>query len=170
MEVLCNELPREFWTAFADNFFRHLRWYFNPERFTVYVWVRHTIHSNPRALRVFVWAFKILPFSLNSTFSQAPKNRKTLGNKRVGKCHIFSLSTDNQHNKWRRERDSNPRYSYLHTRFPSVLFKPLRHLSKLQDRSLWRLGTNRIPCNWKLYLFGKFENLSFREFILPWIL
>ncbi len=32
--------------------------------------------------------------------------------------------------KYRRERDSNPRYGYPHTRFPSVLLKPLGHLSK----------------------------------------
>jgi hypothetical protein len=31
---------------------------------------------------------------------------------------------------WRRERDSNPRYAFTHTRFPSVRLKPLGHLSK----------------------------------------
>src|SRR5690349_14090330 len=31
--------------------------------------------------------------------------------------------------KWRRESDSNPRYSFPHTRFPSVRLKPLGHLS-----------------------------------------
>ena len=30
---------------------------------------------------------------------------------------------------WRRGRDSNPRYGYPYTRFPSVLLKPLGHLS-----------------------------------------
>ena len=30
---------------------------------------------------------------------------------------------------WRRERDSNPRYNCLHTRFPSVRIRPLCHLS-----------------------------------------
>ena len=30
---------------------------------------------------------------------------------------------------WRRGRDSNPRYVLPHTRFPSVLLKPLGHLS-----------------------------------------
>src|SRR5215831_10104580 len=30
----------------------------------------------------------------------------------------------------RREWDSNPRWSYPHTRFPSVLLKPLGHLSR----------------------------------------
>ena len=30
----------------------------------------------------------------------------------------------------RRERDSNPRYSYPYTHFPGVLLQPLGHLSK----------------------------------------
>ncbi len=30
---------------------------------------------------------------------------------------------------WRRERDSNPWYGFPYTRFPSVLLKPLGHLS-----------------------------------------
>jgi hypothetical protein len=32
-------------------------------------------------------------------------------------------------NGWRREWDSNPRYGFPHTRFPSVRLKPLGHLS-----------------------------------------
>jgi hypothetical protein len=31
--------------------------------------------------------------------------------------------------RWRREWDSNPRYGFPHTRFPSVRLKPLGHLS-----------------------------------------
>ena|ERR1041385_4378933 len=31
---------------------------------------------------------------------------------------------------WRREWDSNPRYGFPHTRFPSVRLKPLGHLSR----------------------------------------
>ena len=36
---------------------------------------------------------------------------------------------------WRRERDSNPRYGFPYTRFPSVRLKPLGHLSvsKIND-------------------------------------
>ena len=30
---------------------------------------------------------------------------------------------------WRREWDSNPRYTFTHTRFPSVRLKPLGHPS-----------------------------------------
>ena len=33
----------------------------------------------------------------------------------------------------RREWDSNPRWSFPHTRFPSVLLQPLGHLSRLQS-------------------------------------
>ncbi len=32
--------------------------------------------------------------------------------------------------RWRREWDSNPRYGFPHTRFPSVRLKPLGHLSR----------------------------------------
>src|SRR5207245_3755818 len=41
----------------------------------------------------------------------------------------------------RREWDSNPRWSYPHTRFPSVLLKPLGHLSggSCFSRSTFRL-------------------------------
>src|SRR5678816_2679305 len=52
----------------------------------------------------------------------------------------------------RREWDSNPRWSFPHTRFPSVLLKPLGHLSEANrlyhnrisfqpgdDRPLWKL-------------------------------
>ena len=31
--------------------------------------------------------------------------------------------------KWRRERDSNPRYGFPYTRFPSVRLQPLGHPS-----------------------------------------
>ena len=36
---------------------------------------------------------------------------------------------------WRRERDSNPRYGYPHTRFPSVRLQPLGHPSAAADIS-----------------------------------
>ena len=38
--------------------------------------------------------------------------------------NFFYIST-----RWRREWDSNPRYGFPHTRFPSVRLKPLGHLS-----------------------------------------
>src|SRR5271165_3214320 len=34
---------------------------------------------------------------------------------------------------WRREWDSNPRYGFPHTRFPSVRLKPLGHPSAAED-------------------------------------
>src|SRR5690242_1477413 len=36
---------------------------------------------------------------------------------------------------WRREWDSNPRWSFPHTRFPSVLLQPLGHLSASESTS-----------------------------------
>ena len=44
---------------------------------------------------------------------------------RAAVCKALGISWSGQ----RRERDSNPRYGYPHTRFPSVLLKPLGHLS-----------------------------------------
>ena len=37
--------------------------------------------------------------------------------------------------EWRRERDSNPRYGYPHTRFPSVRLQPLGHPSAAADNA-----------------------------------
>src|SRR3982074_3073179 len=50
--------------------------------------------------------------------------------------------------RWRREWDSNPRYGFPHTRFPSVRLKPLGHLSgcpvlKGQDDFCKRLRRRR---------------------------
>jgi hypothetical protein len=47
--------------------------------------------------------------------------------------------------RWRREWDSNPRYGFPHTRFPSVRLKPLGHPSMRHDvltpRALFSSGT-----------------------------
>ena len=40
------------------------------------------------------------------------------------------LLTENHDGRWRREWDSNPRYGFPHTRFPSVRLKPLGHPSE----------------------------------------
>ena len=40
-----------------------------------------------------------------------------------------ALSATTSGKAWRREWDSNPRYSLKYTRFPSVRLKPLGHLS-----------------------------------------
>src|SRR5438045_277342 len=42
---------------------------------------------------------------------------------------VFHKYINEFNNTWRREWDSNPRYSFPHTRFPSVRLKPLGHLS-----------------------------------------
>src|ERR1035438_6821767 len=44
---------------------------------------------------------------------------------------IYDLSMESRrcNSVWRREWDSNPRYSLKYTRFPSVRLKPLGHLS-----------------------------------------
>src|SRR5581483_4944198 len=44
--------------------------------------------------------------------------------------------------KWRRGRDSNPRWSFPHTRFPVVHLRPLGHLSvaRLLAKNLGRAG------------------------------
>jgi hypothetical protein len=46
---------------------------------------------------------------------------------------------------WRREWDSNPRYAYTHTRFPSVRLKPLGHLSRARRRSIAAQGRPENP-------------------------
>src|SRR5215813_7923695 len=45
----------------------------------------------------------------------------------------------------RREWDSNPRWSYPHTRFPSVLLKPLGHLSRTFRLYHRFVGRSRCP-------------------------
>src|SRR5215831_1572517 len=52
----------------------------------------------------------------------------------------------------RREWDSNPRWSYPHTRFPSVLLQPLGHLSvvykfKRRTHRLYHIHPLSRPCS-----------------------
>ena len=47
---------------------------------------------------------------------------------------------------WRRERDSNPRYSFPYTHFPGALLQPLGHLSRVCPKprtGLWNAGWQR---------------------------
>src|ERR1700732_3931565 len=46
---------------------------------------------------------------------------------RFSACSLMEKSGGRH--EWRREWDSNPRYGFPHTRFPSVRLKPLGHLS-----------------------------------------
>jgi hypothetical protein len=48
---------------------------------------------------------------------------------------------------WRREWDSNPRYGFPYTRFPSVLLQPLGHLSALDPRG-FALGLSTRLLEW----------------------
>jgi hypothetical protein len=50
---------------------------------------------------------------------------------------------------WRREWDSNPRYGFPYTRFPSVRLKPLGHPSGMENRkgniaAGFRVTTRRV--------------------------
>src|SRR3954468_6218678 len=52
--------------------------------------------------------------------------------------------------RWRREWDSNPRYGFPHTRFPSVRLKPLGHLSGaplLKGQESFCKGAARAGCD-----------------------
>src|ERR1700760_2109680 len=42
---------------------------------------------------------------------------------------VFKTAGRNFDEQWRRERDSNPRYSFLYTHFPGVRLQPLGHPS-----------------------------------------
>jgi hypothetical protein len=44
-------------------------------------------------------------------------------------CVRYLVGVKGAQRHWRREWDSNPRYGFPHTRFPSVRLKPLGHLS-----------------------------------------
>ncbi len=48
----------------------------------------------------------------------------------IGKSSVNSVPT--QGLKWRRERDSNPRYGFPHTHFPGVRLQPLGHPSQIR--------------------------------------
>jgi hypothetical protein len=50
---------------------------------------------------------------------------------------------------WRRERDSNPRYSFPYTRFPGVLLQPLGHLSgmKMIQLFIFNDALETYPCS-----------------------
>lgn len=52
------------------------------------------------------------------------------------------------HPKCRRRWDSNPRYGFPHTRFPSVLLKPLGHSSRIELTILSDEAINNQPRTW----------------------
>ncbi len=55
--------------------------------------------------------------------SKCPQNSSTVETQ--CKMYVFNCYSE----VWRRGWDSNPRLSFPNTRFPSVLLKPLGHLS-----------------------------------------
>src|ERR1700753_1752010 len=69
--------------------------------------------------------------------SEAAASTRRIGSNCTDRCEslVFLRANPRQENAfkinalWRREWDSNPRYSFPHTRFPSVRLKPLGHLS-----------------------------------------
>ncbi len=65
---------------------------------------------------------------------------------------------------WRRGRDSNPRCSFPHTRFPGVHLKPLGHLSKHTKFSklVYLRSTNQLN-SWQYYK----AVLELASYILP---
>ena len=70
--------------------------------------------------------------------------------------------------RWRRGWDSNPRLSFPNTRFPSVLLKPLGHLSVLK-RLRWTglQKTNKITTTQQTLAVLKYRAHSFKPIILP---
>ena len=77
-------------------------------------------------------------------------------------------------NVWRRERDSNPRCPFRHTRFPGVYLQPLGHLSadaplesygshancRLHWSILWRRGWDSNP-RFRVHGIPLFESGAF---------
>src|SRR5581483_4829577 len=57
------------------------------------------------------------------------KNRGDGGFRSTGACGAGTPSRGTREFCWRRGRDSNPRYGFPYTRFPSERLKPLGHLS-----------------------------------------
>jgi hypothetical protein len=57
----------------------------------------------------------------------------------IARYIIYSASNDRRsrerYAEWRRGWDSNPRLGFPNTRFPSVLLKPLGHLSRRNDKA-----------------------------------
>ena len=60
---------------------------------------------------------------------------------------VFDLQRRKANNReyceWRREWDSNPRYGFPYTRFPSVRLQPLGHLSKPRREAQYSGGRTR---------------------------
>src|ERR1700731_1361100 len=62
----------------------------------------------------------------------------------IGLIAISPVQRTADFGRWRREWDSNPRYSFPHTRFPSVRLKPLGHLSGCPLLKRWAGFCKRV--------------------------
>ena len=56
---------------------------------------------------------------------------------------LADISEQSRTRRWRREWDSNPRYGFPYTRFPSVRLQPLGHLSGRAKRAQYSHGPRR---------------------------
>src|SRR5215469_7470955 len=65
---------------------------------------------------------------------------------------------------WRRGWDSNPRLSFPNTRFPSVLLKPLGHLS-----GVWNLSVTNQRASGKHARSGEIAGARFRKCLLHFL-
>ena len=95
-----------------------------------------TIHTDDSV--IYCWSVCYKPFAFNDLLSilasVGPESRKTAANPRPANSlrRVHQQSTAEAPTKTlRRGRDSNPRYAFTYTRFPSVLLRPLGHLSAL---------------------------------------
>ena len=70
---------------------------------------------------------------------------------------LQNISTKVQIRKWRRGRDSNPRYRFRYTAFPVLHIRPLCHLSdnkwKARNLNIFGVGSMRKEAN--LIDFGR---------------
>ncbi len=72
--------------------------------------------------------------------------------KNYKKFFFFEKKTQKTFDCWRKEWDSNPRYAFTHTRFPSVRLKPLGHPSCAAPepsgaKRRWQ-ARNAAPTHW----------------------
>jgi hypothetical protein len=74
------------------------------------------------------FSVELPPNRATRSLTGAPPGCSTVQMHRFKKC-LFLKDFFATENRWRREWDSNPRYGFPHTRFPSVRLKPLGHLS-----------------------------------------
>ncbi len=106
---------------------------------TVRQWPRFTPRRGPAMRQVRLlrnYQATMRPEPAHGIFGRRPK---------PGHPRQFRLITNRLVDFWRREWDSNPRYAFTHTRFPSVRLKPLGHLSGTSRRLLAATAGSENP-------------------------